>query len=73
MIQTTPVKTTENLTKTPPQSVQETINWLIRLGRPPLPECPIEAAKQGKEPKQPCFLDGKYLKTVAKINNGGQV
>jgi|GEM_PF-3502683 len=47
-----------------PQTVRETIHWLLRLGRPPLPECPIEAAKQGKEPKQPCFLDGKYLKTV---------
>lgn len=64
MVQTPPIKPTENLTKTPPQSVRETINWLNRLGRPPLPECPIEAAKQGKEPKQPCFLDGKYLKTV---------
>jgi hypothetical protein len=48
-----------------PQTVRETIHWLLRLGRPPLPECPIEAAKQGKEPKQPCFLDGKYLKTVS--------
>lgn len=50
---------------TAPRNIQETINWLIRLGRPPLPECPIEAAKQGKEPKQPCFLDGKYLKTIS--------
>jgi hypothetical protein len=48
----------------PPHDVRQTIQWLLRLGRPPLPECPIEAAKQGKEPKQPCFLDGKYLKTV---------
>ena len=47
-----------------PKTVRETIQWLLRLGRPPLPECPIEAAKQGKEPKQPCFLVGKYLKTV---------
>jgi hypothetical protein len=53
-----------NFINTPPQNVHDTISWLIRLGRPPLPECPIEAAKQGKEPKQPCFLDGKYLKTV---------
>jgi hypothetical protein len=53
-----------HFTNTPPRNVRETINWLIRLGRPPLPECPIEAAKQGKNPKQPCFLDGKYLKTV---------
>lgn len=45
-------------------TVPQTIEWLLRLGRPPLPECPIEAAKQGKEPKQPCFLDGKYLKTI---------
>ncbi|CAA9221266.1 DNA repair protein RadA domain protein [uncultured Coleofasciculus sp.] len=47
-----------------PQTVRQTIEWLKRLGRPPLPECPIEAAKQGKQPKQPCFLDGRYLKTV---------
>ena len=53
-----------DFTKIPPRNIQETINWLNRLGRPPLPECPIEAAKQGKEPKQPCFLDGRYLKTV---------
>lgn len=53
-----------NFTNTPPLNVRETINWLIRLGRPPLPECPIEAAKQGKDPKQPCFLDGHYLKSV---------
>ncbi len=37
------------MVQTSPQSVRETIDWLIRLGRPPLPECPIEAAKQGKE------------------------
>lgn len=47
-----------------PSSVRETIAWLQRIRRPPLPECPIEAAKQGKEPKQPCFLEGKYLETV---------
>lgn len=51
-------------TKTQGLTVPQTIEWLLRLGRPPLPECPIEAAKQGKDPKQPCFLDGKYLKTV---------
>jgi hypothetical protein len=38
---------------------------LQRIGRPPLPECPIEAAKQGKEPKQPCFVDSRgYLKSL---------
>jgi hypothetical protein len=48
-----------------PRNVRETIAWLLRLERPPLPENPIEAAKQGKEPKQPCFLDGKgYFKSV---------
>ncbi len=47
-----------------PNTVRSTIAWLQRLNRPPLPECPIEAAKQGKQPKQPCFLSGKYLKTV---------
>ncbi|KAB8316130.1 DUF3987 domain-containing protein [Tolypothrix campylonemoides VB511288] len=51
---------------TPPRNVRETISWLLRLGRPPLPECPIEAAKEGREPKQPCFLDSKgYLKSVS--------
>lgn len=52
-------------TKKHPSTIQETINWLLRLGRPPLPECPIEAAKQGKEPKQPCFLDGKRVIPVS--------
>ena len=48
-----------------PQNVRETIAWLLSLGRPPLPENPIEAAKQGKEPKQPCFLDNRgYFKSV---------
>lgn len=48
-----------------PRNVRETITWLLRLGRPPLPENPIEAAKQGKEPKQPCFLDNKgYFRSV---------
>lgn len=48
-----------------PRNVKETIAWLLLLGRPPLPENPIEAAKQGKEPKQPCFLDNKgYFKSV---------
>lgn len=51
-------------TRKHPSGIQETIDWLLRLGRPPLPECPIEAAKQGKEPKQPCFLDRKWLKPV---------
>jgi hypothetical protein len=52
-------------TVTPPHGVREMIAWLLRLGRPPLPENPIEAAKQGKEPKQPCFLDNKgYFKSV---------
>ncbi|WP_414589946.1 hypothetical protein [Scytonema sp. PCC 10023] len=50
---------------TPPRNVRETISWLLRLGRPPLPECPIEAAKRGKQPKQPCFLDSKgYLQSL---------
>ncbi|HEY9653666.1 MAG TPA: DUF3987 domain-containing protein [Coleofasciculaceae cyanobacterium] len=54
------------ITTTYPRNVRETINWLIRLGRPPLPECPIEAAKQGKEPKAPCFLDNRnFLKSVS--------
>ncbi len=44
-----------------PSNVRETIEWLLRLGRPPLPECPIEAAKQGKEPKQPCYFDGRRV------------
>jgi len=44
-----------------PSNVCETIDWLLRLGRPPLPECPIEAAKQGKEPKQPCYFDGRRV------------
>jgi hypothetical protein len=26
-----------------------------------LPECPIEAAKQGKEPKAPCYFDGRRV------------
>ena len=44
-----------------PSNVFDTIAWLLRLRRPPLPECPIEAAKQGKEPKQPCYFDGKRV------------
>jgi len=46
-------------------SIEETIAWLQRIGRPPLPECPIEAAKQGKEPKAPCFFDGKRVISVS--------
>ncbi len=49
------------MVQTSPQSVRETIDWLNRLGRPPLPECPIEAAKQGKEPKAPCYFDGRRV------------
>lgn len=44
-----------------PKSVRDTITWLLKLGRPPLPECPTEAAKQGKEPKAPCFFDGRRV------------
>ncbi|MBC1235734.1 DUF3987 domain-containing protein [Nostoc sp. 2RC] len=48
-----------------PRNVRETIAWLLLLGRPPLPENPIEAAKQGKEPKQPCFFDNRgYFKPL---------
>lgn len=51
------------------QTVAETIKWLNRIGRPPLPECPIEAATVGKDPKQPQYIDGwrgetPYVKTV---------
>ena len=46
-------------------SILETIAWLQRLGRPPLPECPIEAAKQGKEPKAPCFFDGRRVVSIS--------
>jgi hypothetical protein len=52
-----------------PQTVADTIVWLDRLGRPPLPECPIEAATVGRDPKQPQYIDGwrgdtPYVKTV---------
>jgi hypothetical protein len=46
-------------------NIEETIAWLQAIGRPPLPECPIEAAKQGKEPKAPCFFDGKRVISVS--------
>lgn len=45
----------------PPHSVKDTIAWLLRLGRPPLPECPVAAAREGKEPKQPCYFDGRRV------------
>lgn len=41
-----------------PQTVKETIAWLQRLGRPPLPNCPREAAAVGKESKQPAYISG---------------
>ncbi|MBD2364778.1 DUF3987 domain-containing protein [Anabaena minutissima FACHB-250] len=44
-----------------PNTVPDTINWVLRLGRPPLPENPIEAAKVGKEPKAPCYYDGRRV------------
>ncbi len=49
------------LSEAPPQSVKDTIAWLLRLGRPPLPECPIEAAKVGLEAKAPCYFDGRRV------------
>ncbi len=52
------------LPQTPPKNVKETVNWLIRLNLPPLPECPIQAATQGKEPKSPHYIDGKIVKPV---------
>jgi len=48
-----------------PVSLQETIAWLLRLGRPPLPENPIEAAKAGREPKSPCFFNGRRLVPIS--------
>jgi Protein of unknown function (DUF3987)/Bifunctional DNA primase/polymerase, N-terminal len=48
-----------------PKTVQETIIWLQEsLNRPPLPECPIQAATDGKEPKAPHFIDGKFIKSL---------
>ena len=42
-----------------PKTVKDTISWLRdTLNRPPLPECPIEAATVGKEPKQPNYISG---------------
>lgn len=54
---------------TTPQTVADTIRWLNRLGRPPLPECPIESATVGKDPKQPAYISGwrggePYVKPV---------
>lgn len=46
-------------------SVPETITWLLALGRPPLPECPIEAAKVGKQAKAPCYFDGRRVIPVS--------
>jgi hypothetical protein len=41
-------------------SLQEMIQWLrFVLHRPPLPECPREAARAGKEPKQPAFISSR--------------
>jgi hypothetical protein len=47
-----------------PRTAKETTNWVISLNRPPLPECPIQAATDGKEPKAPHFIDGKIIKSV---------
>jgi hypothetical protein len=41
-----------------PSTVRETIKWLTSIGRPALPECPIESATVGKEPKQPAYISG---------------
>jgi hypothetical protein len=41
-------------------SLKTTIQWLQEVvKRPPLPECPREAARTGKEPKQPAFISGR--------------
>lgn len=54
------------MTSTAPlNSIQQTIAWLLALGRPPLPECPIEAAKVGKQAKAPCYFDGRRVVPVA--------
>ena len=43
-----------------PPSVKDTIRWLLEVvRRPPLPECPQEAARTGKDPKQPAFISGR--------------
>lgn len=48
-----------------PSSVKETATWLQEiLGRPALPECPIEAATEGREPKAPHYIDGRAIKSV---------
>lgn len=40
-----------------PDVIGETVDWLHdTLGLPALPECPIDAEKQGKQPKQPNYL-----------------
>lgn len=53
-----------NFTVSAPRSVRETIKWLLRLGRPPLPECPLEAAKLGRQQKQPQYFDGRRVVPV---------
>uniref|UniRef100_B8HYH8 Uncharacterized protein n=1 Tax=Cyanothece sp. (strain PCC 7425 / ATCC 29141) TaxID=395961 RepID=B8HYH8_CYAP4 len=42
-----------------PETITDTIGWLRdTLNRAPLPECPIESATVGKEPKQPAYISG---------------
>lgn len=44
---------------TAPKNVKETASWLRHsLNRPALPECPIQAATVGKDPKQPAYISG---------------
>jgi Protein of unknown function (DUF3987) len=58
------VAESNQLAQTPPPNVKQTIQWLIRANRPPLPECPIQAATQGKEPKSPHYIDGKRVVSI---------
>jgi phage/plasmid-associated DNA primase len=39
-----------------PDIIGETIDWLLSIGLPPLPECPIDADRFGKEPKSPHYM-----------------
>jgi Protein of unknown function (DUF3987) len=45
-------------------NLKETIVWLQALNRPPLPECPIQAATQGRESKSPHYIDGKRVVSI---------
>jgi len=51
----------QSLPESYPRDVEETISWLLRLERPPLPENPVEATRAGKPDKSPCFFDGEKL------------